>query len=463
MKADLMIPYQNLFFHALFSLCIAFIITTLGIPVRWLQGLHTYVHPENLGNDGPRGNVRAAIRPPSSSDMGDLGANAFHTFSDHKRRSSRSKEKFEFDETNAQIYRLRLVDAHLRSRLFFGDFNLATIYSIAASLNLLLHHFLPAPENNDRFLSGGSAVPVGLGLLAISKIVVIWAKISFDKSASKRSDKQLSILLALLGFLTVLLVILVAAPSCFDFEFHSLHGSPVLILAICAGAVTSFLSLAAGKIARSFWLGTDQLRWNLSVISCGTFSRILLYTSIFMAVFASSLWVNPVVEIFVRKEGSPAGWPTTEVLSGRMGMVRPDFMKFRVWCLLVSAILQLLVLRPMLQMYLNEAVLSWYQRLHSSKVPDLDYSRAKMFLHNYYFCLVVLQFFAAPMLVLLFTGLSVMRGNLFQDFPFIRSLTHLSSATKEVALFMAWWVLFVWTAFTSGSLLLYRLGFSFVS
>ena len=57
-------------------------------------------------------------------------------------------------------------------------------------------------------------------------------------------------------------------------------------------------------------------------------------------------------------------------------------------------------------MYMNEALLSWYRRLHVSKVPDLDYSRAKMFLHNRYLCLVVLQFLGPPVLVLLFLGLS---------------------------------------------------------
>jgi len=57
-------------------------------------------------------------------------------------------------------------------------------------------------------------------------------------------------------------------------------------------------------------------------------------------------------------------------------------------------------------MYMNEALLSWYRRLHVSKVPDLDYSRAKMFLHNRYLCLVVLQFLCPPVLALLFLGLS---------------------------------------------------------
>ena len=49
-------------------------------------------------------------------------------------------------------------------------------------------------------------------------------------------------------------------------------------------------------------------------------------------------------------------------------------------------------------MYMNEALLSWYRRLHVSKVPDLDYSRAKMFLHNRYLCFVVVQCLCPPVI-----------------------------------------------------------------
>ncbi|XLR35242.1 hypothetical protein S83_063142, partial [Arachis hypogaea] len=88
---------------------------------------------------------------------------------------------------------------------------------------------------------------------------------------------------------------------------------------------------------------------------------------------------KPLAEIFVNnsnfnnnnsKGGSEVG--TAEKLLGNMGFSPSDVGNFR----------------SSLQMYLNEALLSWYQRLHASKVPDLDYSRTNMFLHNHYLCLV---------------------------------------------------------------------------
>lgn len=114
-------------------------------------------------------------------------------------------------------------------------------------------------------------------------------------------------------------------------------------------------------------------------------------------------------------------------------------------------------------MYLNEAVFSWYQRLHASKVPDLDFSRAKVFLHNHYLCLVVLQFFAPAILVLLFLGMSQIDDSSLEIFRWVCDLISCSAFVKEVNLFMAWWVVFVWGLCTSVSLLLYRHGILYVS
>ena len=146
-----------------------------------------------------------------------------------------------------------------------------------------------------------------------------------------------------------------------------------------------------------------------------------------------------------------------------MGMSKSDFDKFRIWCLLASGLLQIVTLRANLQMYLNEAVLSWYQRLHASKVPDLDFSRAKVFLHNHYLCLVVLQFFGPPALVLIFLGFSQIDDKLLTNFQPVCSLLPCSALVKEIALFMAWWITFVWAIFTSASLVLYRRGILYVS
>ncbi|KAK0598936.1 hypothetical protein LWI29_000868 [Acer saccharum] len=93
-------------------------------------------------------------------------------------------------------------------------------------------------------------------------------------------------------------------------------------------------------------------------------------------------------------------------LVGNAGLSPEDFVKLRLLCLLLSGVIQIVALHPNLQMYLNEAVLSWYQKLHASKVLDLDFSRAKVFLHNHFLCLVVMQLFAPPILVLLFLGIN---------------------------------------------------------
>lgn len=139
------------------------------------------------------------------------------------------------------------------------------------------------------------------------------------------------------------------------------------------------------------------------------------------------------------------------------------FEQFRVWCLLCTVVLQLLLLHPNLQMYLNEAVLIWYQRLHGSRDPNLDFSRAKLFLHNYFIFQVALQFFIPGTLVLLFLGLSQIRGSISGGLSLPGSFLFSSSFVQEASLFMAWWVQSVWAVLTCSNLSLYRLGFLTVS
>lgn len=106
-------------------------------------------------------------------------------------------------------------------------------------------------------------------------------------------------------------------------------------------------------------------------------------------------------------------------------------------------------------MFLNEAVLFWYQRLHASKASDLDFSRAKILLHNHYLCLAVLQFLAPPVLVLVFLGLSQVDTNSFDKYNLVCGSLPCSAFIKEASLFMAWWIIFVWVVITSASLVFY--------
>lgn len=334
---------------------------------------------------------------------------------------------------------------------------------------LLLQSYLGVSEGSGLW-ANGSFVPLLLGFLDVCKLFVLLAKVSFEKSASRWSEKQLGLLVGALGFFLGLVICSEIVPWGFDFHFRLISGVGRVFLAVLMGCIAGFLLMPALKNARAFWLGTDQLRSNLSMIYCGWFGRMVLYANNMLILFTALLWITPFAEILVndKAEGSKGRSTGGEIgnaerLIGSVGMPRSDFNKLRVWCLMLSGLLQILALRPNVQMYLNEALLSWYQRLHASKVPDLDFSRAKVFLHNHYLCLVVLQFFAPPILVLVFVGISQINNNSFGNYQSVCGLLPCSAFVEEAALFLAWWVVFVWAIFTSASLALYRHGILYLS
>ncbi|XWS50562.1 hypothetical protein CRYUN_Cryun12cG0097500 [Craigia yunnanensis] len=295
-----MLPFvqvsKNLILQTLLSLSLTLILTFLKIPIFFLRGLHTYIHPENVGH----------------------GNNA-------------SSDKFEFDENNAQIFRLKLDEGHLQTRPFFNEYNNSFVFSFVVFLAL--------------------------------------EKISFEKSASKRSEKQFSAILGVVGFLIGIMICSGIGPAVFDFHFDSVEESWRIFVAVLMGFLAGFLYMPAEKNA-----------------------RIVMLTAL--------LWINPLTEILVNKN-SYDGRGAAEKLVGNM--------------------------------FLNEAVLSWYQRLHASMVPDLDFSYAKI------------------------------DSNSFDKYNLVCGLLPCSAFVKEVALFMAWWIIFVWAVITSASLVFCRRGILYVS
>ncbi|KAE8709712.1 hypothetical protein F3Y22_tig00110328pilonHSYRG00179 [Hibiscus syriacus] len=455
--------HKNLILQTLLCVSLTLILTFLKIPVLFLHGLFTYIHPENVGqgNSGSSSGVRAAIRRPSGSDSGP-GLDGYQSLSSRtnaelKKRNKSKDKKFEFDESNAQIFRLKLDEGHLQTRLFFNDYHNSFLFSFVGISCLLLYMYLGASEGS----GNGNFIPLILGFIGLTKSFLALAKISFERSASKRSEKQFSAIFGVLGFVIGIMICSGIGPSVFDFHFDSIEGSWRILIAIFMGLIAGFLYMPAGKNARSFWLGTDQLRCNLSIISCGWFARMILYANYMLTVFTALLWINPFAEIFVNKNSFHGG-SAAEKLVGNVGFPESEFNRFRLLCLLLSGIAQIVVVRSNLQMFLNEAVLSWYQRLHASKVPDLDFSRAKVFLHNHYLCLAALQFFAPSVLVLLFLGLSQIDTNSFDKYNLVCGLLPCSAFVKEVAVFMAWWIVFVWSVITSASLVFYRRGVLYV-
>ncbi|KAI4351781.1 hypothetical protein L6164_006099 [Bauhinia variegata] len=459
---QLLLFYKNPILHISLSLSLALILTVFKIPILFLYGIHTYIHPDSLGRSN---GVRAAIRRPGSSNTGS-GLDGYQSLSSKTsaelRKRNKSKEKVDFDENNAQIFRLKLDGGNLKSRLYIDQYCVAFTISFIALSCLLLHNYLNVSEESG-FLESGIFVPILLAILALAVWVLLLLKITFERSASRRSEKQFSLVLGVLGFFIGLLIFSEDASPILDFNFVSLGGFASLFVAALIGCLAGFLFIPATKGARSFWIGTDQLRCNLSMLACGWFGRMILYANNTLIIFVVLIWVSPLAEIFVNtnytsseRSASTSKFGNAVKLVGNLGLLQSNFSNFRRWCLLVSSLLQIVALRSNLQMYLNEALLSWYQRLHASKVPDLDYSRAKVFLHNHYLCLVALQFLAPPVLVLLFLGLSQFDGQCLENFPWLCSVLPCSAFDKEVALFMAWWVAFLWAIISSVVLLLHR-------
>uniref|UniRef100_A0A1J3EQW7 Transmembrane protein 161B n=1 Tax=Noccaea caerulescens TaxID=107243 RepID=A0A1J3EQW7_NOCCA len=453
---ELLGTYRNLTLQTLLSLFLPLILSFLRIPIFFLHGICTYIQPENLGqNNAGSGGVRAAIRRPSSVD--DPKPNV------EVRRRNRSKDKSEFDESNAQIFRIKLDEDHLRSRMYFTEYDTLFVVSLLASSCFLLHNYLGVEDDSHGVLGNGLVFPIVLGFVALCKVLVALGKISIERSASKNSEKKLSLIFGGLGFVLGSIISAGVFPRGFDFQLGNVDAFCCLLISSSMACIAGFLYMPAGRSARSFWVGTDQIRSNLSIISCGWFGRMILYANYIVSVFTSLLWIHPLAEILVKGSHNATTCSTSSGLVGNVGLSSADFAKFRLLCLLASGLLQAMAVRPNLQMFLNEAVLSWYQRLHGSKTPDLEFSRAKMFLHNHYLCLVALQFLAPSVLVIVFLGLSQIDLSSLAASHLVCGSLPCGDFVRQVGLLMSWWVLFVWSGFASASLVFYRRGVLYVS
>ncbi|XP_074319658.1 uncharacterized protein LOC141656606 [Silene latifolia] len=455
-----LLSYKNLIFQITLSLTLTILLYFISLASFFLNGINTYIHPDDVNPNKPQqSGPKLAIKRPSDQNP-NHNLNGFQSLSSRtsselkQRKKIKEKfEKFEFDENKAQIFRLKLGDPLIQSRLFYDSYSKCFNCFVISCFCLLLHKYLSF-DLGDEFddlgvVKNGSLVPVLISVYGLVRVLVSGFGVFVERSAFKRSERQLGFAFGVLGFFVGLVICLGLCPSVVDFEFSSIDGYGRLVVAGLCGCITGFLYMGAGKNARAFWLGTDQIRCNLSIVSIGWFGQILFYANHLSAGFSSLLWINPFAEIFLKKDN--------------VGMEEADFVKFRLYSLLLTGVLQVLTLRLNVQTFLNEAVLSWYQRLHSSTVPDMDYSRAKVFLHGHYLCLAVLQFFTPAALILLSLGLSQVNGGLFDNFQGICGMLPCSVFVKETAIFLAWWVAFVWFLFSTAYLAIYRRGIMHIS
>ncbi|XP_051121718.1 uncharacterized protein LOC127245106 [Andrographis paniculata] len=434
---------NNLLLHTAFAISLSLLLPLIKIPLLFLHGHHTYIHPDDVnpgGGAASAGGVRAAIRRPSAAD------------SDNPKPRKKSKEKFEFDESKAQIFRLKLSEGHLQSRIYFKEFYSFINSSLIALSSLLLHRFLQKDdERSVGVLENGAIIPLLLGLVSLFRTLFLIIKVGFERSASKKLEKQLSFVFGVLGFFLGLCVVVGVFPNwILEFRFDSYDVLTRICVAVFMGCIVGYLYIPSLRNARAFWVGTDQIRCNLSIISSGLLSKTVVYAAFVAPVFVSLLWISPFSELLVAGDDRKFG-----LVGSRL-----DFYAFRDRCLLVAALLQLLAARPNVQTFLNEAVLCWYQRLHGGRVPELDYSRAKVFLHNHYLCLVAVQFVAPPVVVVLLLALSQLEDRFGEG---VRGVFPYSVLARDVTVFVSWWIVFVSAVFSSATVGFYRRGSMYVS
>ncbi|XP_022714743.1 uncharacterized protein LOC111274388 [Durio zibethinus] len=176
------------------------------------RGLHTYIHPENVGHcNNASSGVRTAIRRLSGSDSGP-GLDGYQSLSSRnnaelKKRSkskdifefdennaqifglklddgyqslssrnnaelkkrSKSKDMFEFDENNAQIFRLKLDEGPLQTRLFFNGYHNSFVFSFVGISCLLLWKYLGESKGSG-VLANGNLIPVIFGFIGLTKV-----------------------------------------------------------------------------------------------------------------------------------------------------------------------------------------------------------------------------------------------------------------------------------------------------
>ncbi|GLT74800.1 hypothetical protein SLA2020_465750 [Shorea laevis] len=260
--------HNNLLLQISLSLFLTLLLTFLKIPIFFLHDLRTYVHPENLSqNTSSRQGIGAAIRrPPDGLDGYQSSSSRTNTELESR---NKSKEKFDFEDNNALIFRLRLEEGHLQTLLYFNEYQNSFVLPFVGISCLSLYRYSGKSEDDSGVLANGNLIPVDFPLLGFCKVFVSVAGVSNEKSASTGPEKQLSMILGFLWFFFGIMICFGVIPSVFDFDFSSVDVSRRLLVAAFVGLLVDFLYMSAGKNGRAFWLGTDQLRSNLSIVSRG--------------------------------------------------------------------------------------------------------------------------------------------------------------------------------------------------
>ncbi|RXI08430.1 hypothetical protein DVH24_022574 [Malus domestica] len=286
-----LITYKNLILQLSVSLTLTLLLTFLKIPIFFLRGLHTYIHPDNV-----QSGVRAAIRRPDGPDSA----------SGQPSKSNPELRKRSRSNPNPSSMKTMLRSSASSSTRPTSKPTCISMSIPMPSLSPSLQFHLSylnneSDDKNSGFLVNGVFVPVLLGFAGVSKLLILHGKIAYEISASRRSEKQLSVLLGAAGLVLGNVICFTFSPKFIDFHLESVDGFAKMFIAVLMGCFSGFLFIPAVKSARCFWLGSllllglsqidgissENYQYICSLSSC---SALVKEVALFMAWWILFVW-----------------------------------------------------------------------------------------------------------------------------------------------------------------------------
>ncbi|EFJ17623.1 hypothetical protein SELMODRAFT_420901 [Selaginella moellendorffii] len=127
---------------------------------------------------------------------------------------------------------------------------------------------------------------------------------------------------------------------------------------------------SSDRYMKSFWIGTNQLGCDISVIKTSVWSQFLLNLGIVLPVVSTLLWLKPMADLLIRlpeknsiDHGSTGWqWQRRSLFEGKdwagsVGFSPETFQDLKFVGMILTGVIQLLLLRINVQAYLNLGVL----------------------------------------------------------------------------------------------------------
>ncbi|KAK9843564.1 hypothetical protein WJX84_002310 [Apatococcus fuscideae] len=226
------------------------------------------------------------------------------------------------------------------------------------------------------------------------------------------------------------------------------------LLCIPAGLIAALMLPAGMRSTRSFFQALNVPSWAQGHASFTRPQRILLHITLLLQMLVPLLWIRPISE---RAWKLPAD--ATPAIQGA--------------ALVTAGLLQVCVLRPLAQSYLNTALLHWHHLKHDlpakvakdSKVDLPRIMRLRVDMVNSLFCKVGTQLFA-PAVILIASGLMLVQAAYITELgpagewvkDDIRSIKIPVAFYQTLGSFFGWWTSSCWAVVCGSTLLAFGTG-----